>query len=301
MIFNNLFSDGLRNRRKRWPAIVCITGFIVAVAGLQTWLFERELQRRADLSREQLDLLHQEHISNKTIDRALSKLQDYWRLSDDDDSRRNVLALRDSVVANYRVDPVGTSASFSNGVAELPARTEAQQHVLSQLQRDLEALKTMYAEHTAAAVDFYYSPGWYLQPTALFLTNSSKTSVTLQFNHAIYLSYVKQAAEAEELLNELRSAVEDPTMSSQILFALSRLQFEAYRVDKDPAFLTNALRQARYAVQSDASYSLAKLYLAYLLTIEAQTARVDSPTDQGEGSGEGEGERGAINADTGEF
>ena len=56
-----------------------------------------------------------------------------------------------------------------------------------------------------------------------------------------------------------------------------------------------------YPASSDASQPLAKLFLAYLLTIDPQTARVDSPADQGEGSGEGEGERGAINIDAGEF
>lgn len=301
MMFNELISDWFGNRQKRWPALICITGIIVTIAGLQTWIFEKQLQRRAELSGEQLILLQQEHISNRTIDQALSNLQDFWRLADDDDSRRQILALRDSVVANYRADPVSTSATFSRGVAELQARTEAQLEVLTKLQRDLNALNSMYADHTAAAIDFQHNAEWYLQPTALFLTSDSKTRTALKFNHAIYLAYVKHAAKAEELLNELRSGNEDPAMTSKILFALSRLKFDAYVVANDPAFLTDALRHARYAVQSDADYPLAKLYLAYLLTIDQQTARVDAPTDQGEGTGEGEGERGAINIDAGEF
>lgn len=301
MTIKALMTDGFGNPTNRWPAILCITGIIVSIVGLQTWLFERQLQSRVDLSNEQLVLLHQEHISNRTIDQALSNLQDYWRLAENDSSRRQVLALRDAVLAGYRADPVATTQAFSRGAITLQAQSEAQQEALTKLQRDLDALDMMYEDHAAAALDFYNSPGWYLQPAALFLTNRSSTSRALQFNHAVYLTHVNRLARAEELLNELRSNNDDTALRSQVLFALSRLQFETFEAGKDPALLTDALRHARYAVQSDASQPLAKLFLAYLLTIDPQTARVDSPADQGEGSGEGEGKRGAINIDAGEF
>ncbi|NNC77198.1 MAG: hypothetical protein HKN77_04495 [Woeseiaceae bacterium] len=301
MTIKELISDCFRDRQQRWPAALCVTGIIVAIVGLQTWLFERQLHGRVDLSNEQLVLLHQEHISSRTIDQALSNLQDYWRLSENDASRRQVLALRDSVIAGYRADPVTTTQAFSRGAKTLQVQSEAQQEALTKLQRDLDALNMMYENHAAAAMDFFDSPGWYLQPAALFLTNSSSTSRALQFNHAIYLTHVNRLTRAEELLNEIRSNNDDPALHSRVLFALSRLQLETFETGKDPALLADALRHARYAVQSDASQPLAKLFLAYLLTIDPQTARVDSPADQGEGSGEGEGERGAINIDAGEF
>lgn len=293
--------DRFGKRQNRWPAMLCISGIIISIIGLQAWLFERQLQRRVDLSNEQLVLLHQEHISNRTIDQALSNLQEFWRLSENDASRRQVLALRDSVIADFRGDPVATTETFSHGVNTLQARSEAQQEALTKLRQDLNALNLMYEDHAAAARDYYNSPGWYLQPAAMFLANNSSTSRALQFNHAVYLTHVNRLASAEELLNDVHTGNDDPAMNSQVLFALSRLQLEAFEVDKDPAVLTDALRYARYAVQSDAHQPLAKLYLAYLLTIDPQTGRVDSPADQGDGSGEGEGERGAINVDAGEF
>jgi hypothetical protein len=154
----------------------------------------------------------------------------------------------------------------------------------------------MYADHYGAAIAAYAHPAWYLQPTAGLLNNDRERSRALEFNHALYLIEVRDAGAALEIFDELRDApeFESGPLRSRLLFALSRLQFQAYEVEKNPGFLVEALQYAQQSARADAGFELPKVFLEYLLSIDRAATQVDMSPMEGEGTGEGEGERGAI-------
>jgi len=289
----------------RWPTLLRVAGVALLIAGLQAWGFNRSTAPLIEAAGEQLTRLQHEVPDNRLTNQSLRSLQDYWQTADDDLVKRQVLELRDTIMQRFGGDPAAAVSEFASVVAGFEARSVAQQDVLAALRRNVAELEHMYGDHFGEAIMAYSHPAWYLQPTASFLNNDRARQRALAFNHALYLMHVRDTTAAVEMLDELRrsagaAAGSDPLVA-KALFALSRLQYEAFRVEQEQAYFREALQYAQQSVRSDADNAPAKLFLDYLLSVDQKATEVDTSPLEGEGTGEGEGERGAIATDPGEF
>ncbi len=281
-----------------WPALLRFAGILLLIAGLQAWGFNRQASPVIAEAHEQLLLLQNEVPDNRLANLSMQSLQAYWNVTETELTRRQVLELRESVLQRFDTDPQDAVREFAQVVGSFESRTVAEQDVLTTLQRQTTQLERMYADHFEDAIAAVAHPAWYLQPTAAFLNNDQTRSRALAFNHALYLMQVRETSAAVEILDSLRA---DESLQAKALFTLSRIQYRAFRLEKDPSYFQDALQLAQQSVRSDAGHALAKLFLDYLLSIDRQSIEVDESPAEGEGSGEGEGERGAIAADPGEF
>lgn len=276
-------------------------GTLLLVAGLQAWGFYRQASPLIAEAHEQLYSLQHEVPGNRLVNLSLRSLQAYWKTAEVELTRRRVLELRDSVLQGLGSDPAAAVREFARVVDGFESRSVAEQEVLATLQRQAAQLERMYRDHFDTAIMAVSHPAWYLQPTAAFLNNDQAQSRALAFNHALYLMHVHDTSASVEILDDLRGDSADASLRAKALFTLSRIQYRAFRLEKDPSYFQDALRLAQQSVRSDAGHALAKLFLDYLLSIDRQAVEVDVPALEGEGSGEGEGERGAIATDPGEF
>ena len=281
-----------------WPALLRFAGILLLIAGLQAWGFNRQASPVIAEAHEQLLLLQNEVADNRLANLSMQSLQAYWNATETELTRRQVMELRDSVLQRFDANPQDAVREFTQVVGSFESRTVAEQDVLTTLQRQTTQLERMYADHFEDAIAAVAHPAWYLQPTAAFLNNDQTRSRALAFNHALYLMHVRETSTAVEILDSLRA---DESLRAKALFTLSRIQYRAFRLEKDPLYFQDALQLAQQSVRSDAGHALAKLFLDYLLSIDRQSVEVDESPVEGEGSGEGEGERGAIAADPGEF
>ena len=281
-----------------WPALLRFVGILLLIAGLQAWGFNRQASPVIAEAHEQLLLLQNEVPDNRLANLSMQSLQAYWNATETELTRRQVMELRDSVLQRFDADPQDAVREFTQVVGSFESRTVAEQDVLTTLQRQTTQLERMYADHFEDAIAAVAHPAWYLQPTAAFLNNDQTRSRALAFNHALYLMHVRETSAAVEILDGLRA---DESLRAKALFTLSRIQYRAFRLEKDPSYFQDALQLAQQSVRSDAGHSLAKLFLDYLLSIDRQAVEVEVSPLEGEGTGEGEGERGAISTDPGEF
>ncbi len=281
-----------------WPVLLRFVGILLLIAGLQAWGFNRQASPVIAEAHEQLLLLQNEVPDNRLTNLSMQSLQAYWNATETELTRRQVLELRDSVLQRFDADPQDAVRELAQVVGSFESRTVAEQDVLTTLQRQTTQLERMYANHFEDAIAVVAHPAWYLQPTAAFLNNDQAQSHALLFNYALYLMHVRKTSAAVEILDSLRA---DETLQAKALFTLSRIQYQAFRLEKDPSYFQDALQLAQQSVRSDAGHALAKLFLDYLLSIDRQSVEVDESPVEGEGSGEGEGERGAIATDPGEF
>ena len=291
----------MNSKLNSWPALLRFTGILVLLAGLQAWGFYRQASPLIAEAHQQLSLLQQEVVDNRLANLLLQSLQAYWKVAEEEVTRRQVLELRDSVSLHFGDDPAAAIREFARVVAAFESRSVAEQDVLTNLQRQAVQLERMYTDHFSTAIVVVSHPAWYLQPTAALLNNDRAQSQALEFNHALYLMHVRNTSAAVEILDDLRGESADDSLRAKALFTLSRIQYRAHRLEKDPSYFQDALQLAQQSVRSDASHALAKLFLDYLLSIDRQAVEVDTSPLEGQGTGEGEGERGAIATDPEEF
>ena len=203
------------------------------------------------------------------------------------------------MLERFDSDPAAAVHEFARVVGAFESRSITEQELLTTLQRQASRLERMYTNHFGNAISSVANPAWYLQPTAAFLNNKAR-SQALAFNHALYLMHVRSTSAAVEILDELRADSVEESLQSKALFTLSRLQYQAFQLENDPSYFQDALQLAQQSVRSDPGYSLAKLFLDYLLSVDTRSEVEVSPRE-GDATGEGEGERGAIATDPGEF
>jgi hypothetical protein len=280
-----------------------IGGVFLLIAGLQAWGFNYQTRPLLADAHKQLTTLQQELPDNRLMNESLLGLQDYWRLADRESSKTKALALRDTVLQQFGAKPVAAVQEFARVVGEFEAQSSAQQSALASLQSNVAALESAYTDHYDRAIMAVSYPAWYLQPTASLLNNNRSLNQKLEFNHALYLSHVGDTTAAVEVLDILRRDSNEVSndLASRVSFVMSRVQFQAFQAEPDPAFFRDAVQHAQQSVNSDANYALPKVFLEYLLSIDRKSAAVDTSPLEGQGEGEGEGERGAIATDRGEF
>ena len=285
----------------RWPALLRFAGVLFLVAGLQAWGFYRQASPLIEAAQEQLILLQHEMPDTRLVNLSLQSLQAYWKAAEVELTRRQVVELRDSVSQRFGTDPAAAVREFARVVDSFESRSVAEQDVLTTLLRQVVQLERMYTDHFDNAIMAIANPAWYLQPTAAFLNKDQARTRALAFNHALYLMHVRNTSAAVEILDDLRGDSPDQSLRAKALFTLSRIQYQAFRLEKDPSYFQDALQLAQQSVRSDAGHTLAKLFLDYLLSIDLHAVEVDVPPLESEATGEGNGERGAIAADPGEF
>ena len=287
-----------RFRHTRW---LRIAGLVLLLGGLQAWAFSHRVAPLAEQSREQLIALQQEVPDNRLMNQSLRSLQDYWRLADDDVTKRQILELRDKVLQRFNAEPAAAVADYARVTRTFAARTPAAQEALTIVRAQVERLAVMYTDHYAAALGAYAAPPWYLLPTAAFLNNDPARRHALAYDHALYLVLVRDVSGGIAVLDELRREAESPALEAQVLYALARAQYAAYELQKDPAYFREALQYTQQSIRTDAAEPLPRLFLEYLLSVDRQAAKAEMDPLEGEGSGEGEGKRGTIATDSGEF
>lgn len=280
-----------------------IGGIVLLIAGLQAWGFNHQATPLIEEARNELLALQQELPDNRLMNQSLVSLQDYWRLADNEATKTKVLGLRDAVLQKFAAKPAEAVQEFARVASEFEAQSSAQQSALTSLQTNVAALERIYTDHYARAIMAVSYPAWYLQPTASLLNNDSSRNRELEFNHALYLSHVGDTPAAVEVFDTLRRDSDDTSaeLASQISFAMSRVQFQTFQTEPDPALFRDAVQHAQQSVNHDTSNALPKLFLEYLLSIDRKATEVDTSPLEGQGEGEGEGERGAIATDSGEF
>ncbi len=277
-----------------------IAGVLLLVAGAQAWLFSSQtsaLLRAADV---QLASLREELSGDRMLNSALRALQDYWRATNDELRKREILALRDTVLEDVGPDRVAAVRELVRIVRTFEPTTD-DEAVVARLRRETERLESLYTDRAGEALRAFTRPAWYLQPTASFLNNDRANLDVLEFNHALYFMFVGDSSAASEILQELRREASADARSGRVLFALSRLSYDAYLAEKDPHHFRESLDLARESVHHDPASGLPKLFLEYLLSLDRSVIEVNSDTLEGLGSGEGQGERGSISNESGEF
>jgi hypothetical protein len=276
---------------------------VLLIAGLQAWAFNRHVTPLVEHAEEQLSALRQEVTNNRLVNLSLEALQELYNTVDDELSQRQILELRDNVVQRFAANPAAAAGELARVTSSLDARSVIEQEALDTAQRRVGRLDEMYKDHFETAILAVSHPSWYLQPTASFLNNNNTRNQGLAFNHALYLMHVRDASGAIEILDELRKAPEFEAgpKRSRLLFALSRLQYQAFQLEKDAAYFREALQYVQQSVREDADHQQPKVFLEYLLSIDRKSASVDMSPMEGEGTGEGEGERGAIVTDPEDF
>ena len=274
-----------------------VGGILLFVGGLQALSFDRFVTPLIDIAGQNLGLLQQEVPGNYLVDATLDVLRDYRRLSTDEVKKRRALQLRQDFIQQFQEDPQLAVTQFSRTVESFEAQSSVEQELLTSLHQKLERLDDLYADHFAFALESYSSPPWYFQPAASLVTLGASGVQSLQFDHALYLSLVGQRGAANSIHNDLRLNTDSDSFKSRILFAQSRLQYDAFLAEQDPEYHRQAVQHAQQSLRHDAAYDLPKLFLEYLLTIDLQAVEVEGTPREGQGSGEAEGERGAISTD----
>lgn len=278
--------------------ILTVAGVVLLVGGLQALAFNSRVTPKIDWATQNLALLQQEVPGNHLLDETLSLLRDYRRISSGEVRKRQVLQLRQRVIEQFQESPRLAIEGFGSVVAGFEAQSAAEQEMLDTLQRNLFRLNEMYADHFAEAIESHSNPPWYFQPVAAMSTIDDSSRQKLDFNHAHYLTLVGQRGAANTIYNDLRMNTGSDVFKSRILFAQSRLQYDAFRVEQDPEYLRQSLQHAQQSLRHDSAYDQPKLFLEYLLSIDLQEVEVEGSPIEGQGSGEAEGERGAISTDT---
>ena len=267
-------------------------GAILLVAGLQAFMFHRQVAEATDGVPQALTELEQERADNGKINDTLRALQLYQRASGDEEAKRRVLELRDTVLERYAEDRRGAVEALRAGAMSLEAQTPSEQDALAELRRKVAALAAMYANRAGAALEQYTDPPWYLQPTASLLNDDAGQLHALRFNHSLYLVHSGDPGAAAMLLESMRGT--DRRQTAEIDFALARLAFEAWVAEPDPVLFAESLERTTRSVRAAADKPLPKLFLEYLLSLEHSVEAVDLEPEEGEGEGEGQGERGVI-------
>jgi hypothetical protein len=274
-----------------------VVGILLIAGSVQSLSFYGYVTPKIEEATTNLSLLQAEVPGNHLLDTTLDVLRDYRRISDDEVTRRQVLQLRQDFIQRFRDDSRLAIEEFDRVARTFEAQSNVGQELLDTLRRNLSHLNEMYSDHFAIAVDSYDSPSWYFQPAAALVTISPEGRQKLDFNHALYLALVGQRGPANAIYNELRLNSNSDQFKSKILFAQSRLQYDAFRVEQDPEYLRQAVHHAQQSLAHDAAYDLPKLFLEYLLAIDLKAVDVEGIPMEEQGSGESQGERGAISTE----
>lgn len=277
--------------------ILRIGGVLFLAGGIQYLAFQGYITPQIDKAGASLALLQQEVPGNHLLDATLEALRDYRRISTDEVRRRQALQLRQDFIQAFPENPRLAIDEFARAVAGFEAQSAVEEELLAALADNLSILADMYSDHFAAALANYTSPPFYYQPAAAFITWRSSNGQRLEFDHALYLMLTGDRGTANAIFNQLRESTDSDEFRSRILFAQSRLQFDAYQVEQDPEYHRQAVQYAQQSLRHDAAYEQPKLFLEYLLTIDLQAVEAEGTPREGQGSGESEGERGAISAD----
>lgn len=277
-----------------------IAGILLVLAGAQAWLFGSQTSALIRAAEAHLASLREEQSGDRMLNSALRALQEYWRATNDELRKREILALRDTVLEDVGPDRIAAVRELVRVVRTFEPTTD-DDVVVVRLRREAERLDSLYTDHTGEALRAFTRPAWYLQPTASFLNNDRADLEALEFNHALYFMFVGDGAAASEILQQLRREAGGDARSGRVLFALSRLSFDAYLAEKDPHYFRESLDLARESVHRDPASDLPKLFLEYLVSLDRSVVEVNADTLEGLGSGEGQGERGSISNDSGEF
>lgn len=275
-----------------------VVGVLLLVGGLQASGYHGYVTPQINKAKDELAHLQQDVPGNHLLDATLDLLRDYQRISSGEVRKRQVQQLRQSVVEQFQESPRLAIEEFTSVVRRFETQSPAEQELLNTLQQNLTRLNAMYSDHFASAIERYASPPWYFQPAAALATMRPYGRDRLDLNHAHYLTLVGQRGAANSIYNELRMNTGSDVFKSRILFAQSRLQYDAFRVEQDPEYHRQAVEHAQQSLRHDAAYDLPKLFLEYLLSIDLQAVEIESIPFDGQGTGEAEGERGAISTDS---
>jgi len=285
----------------KWPDYLRIAGIVLLLAGLQAWGFHKQSTPLITEAQQQLSKLQREVPDSRLVNLSLQSLKEYYDINNDELTRRQILELRDFVMREFGSDPKAAVLQLERVVDSFETQSIDDQEVLAVLKRQGSQLGRMYTDHYGRAITAVSNPVWYLQPTAAFLNNNEAQLDALAFNHSLYLMHIRDSSAAIDILDGLRSDTADESLRAKSLFTLSRIRYQAFRVEKDPSYFQAALQLAQQSVRSDADHELAKLFLDYLLSVDQRSVEVDTSPIEGDGEGEGQGERGAIVSDPGEF
>ena len=285
----------------KWPDYLRIAGIVLLLAGIQAWGFYKQVSPLTSEAQQQLSLLQREVPDSRLVNLSMQSLKAYSDINADELTRRQILELRDFVLREFATDPRTAVQQLTRVVTSFESRSVDDQEALLNLRRQVSQLERMYTDHYDRAILAFTHPAWYLQPTAAFLNNNTAQMEALAFNRSLYLMHVQDSSTATDILDDLRSNTADESLRAKALITLSRIRYQAFRVEKNPSHFQDALQLAQQSVRTDSDHELAKLFLDYLLSVDRRSVEVDTSPLEGEGSGEGEGERGAIASDPGEF
>jgi hypothetical protein len=281
----------------RLSLILKVGGALFLIGGAQSLGFQVQIDPRIEDARENLRQLQLEIPGNRLVNATLETLRDYRRVTSDAVKKRQALQMRQDFIQRFPENPQLAVEEFARVIAGLGARSDAEQELLGNLERNLATLTHIYTDRFAEARASYISPPWYLQPVAALMTRGTQGRQNLDFDHALFLMLTGQRSAANNIFTELRENSDSDEFISRVLFAQSRLQYDAYRVEQDPEYQRQAIQYAEQSLRHDADYEQPKLFLEYLLTIDLQAVEAEGTPPEGQGSGEAEGERGAISTD----
>lgn len=277
------------------------SGALLLVFGLQGWAFQHHAGPRIAAAEANLARLHQEVPNDELMNDALSALRDCWRLTADEDRKRTIAALRETVVRRFTENPAAAIDELARAASVLQVESEVERDALETLRGKVTRLQAVYSDHYGELLRLYSDVPWYFQPGAALLEAGRPTKQLLAFNHAQYLMLTGDREAAGAVLEELRKNAPSDSFRSRVLFAQARLNYDAYRAEANLQYYDDALQYVRQSLQSDPEYALPKLFLEFLLSFDQGAVEIDMSPLEAQGSGEAEGERGDVSAGSREF
>lgn len=271
-------------------------GGLLLVIGIQAWIFQSMVATQSEDNLRRLNALIEEVPSHTKLNQSLATLRDLHRASRDSSQRQKIIVLRDTLINQFASAPGATIKKAIQQSSELQGTSDHETTLLQTLHDALAGLRDIYIDDGSNALSAYLRAPIYLQPTASLLALNGETRDRLEINESIYLLLVGDRDAALLLLDELRRDVHPTEIRSKALFVLSRLKFDEFRASGSDEHFRQARDLTRLSLSLDPKQDLPKLFLEYLLSLDAEAVEIDSEPEEGQGTGESEGERGAISS-----
>lgn len=278
------------------PRTLRVAGGALLIVGLQAWGFHHSVASQVERTSENLSALLEELPSNAGLNRALKLLRDIRRASADLDQNREVLALREFIVTEFREHPGDTLDEALRVASDFDGASEREVELIAALRVQLQHLRDMYSRANEDAVSAYLDAPFYLQPTAAFLAMTGTTRDRIELNEAMYLTLSGKREMAMPIFDELRRDTHSDEIRSRALFMLARLYFDSFRETGADDHFRQSREYTQQSLKLDSQQGLPKLFLEYLLSFDSQAMEIESAPEEGQGTGESQGERGSISS-----
>jgi len=286
----------LRGMQSAFFQMLKVAGFVLVIASLQAYGFDRHFLPLFNQASRHIDRLAAEISTNTQVDTVLGLLADLRRTTQNEILRTEIVQTYERFTGEFITNPRTAIADLirvANGFAAQTDSIEAD--ILVSLKQELESLQQIYSDHYGDLNARLQSPPFYLQPTAALIKRDNALENKTGFNHALYLALTGDRSAANTIFNDLKSDQQDIQFMSLVHYAQARMLYDAFVAQNNMEYFQQAIQNLQESLRYNPDYGMPKMFLEYLLSMNRGMQAEDVP-QQGEGTGEAEGERGVMSS-----